>query len=177
MEGSVLAKKKRVYIFLFVLCLVLSLGSARLLSMIYSSERMTVENTVPYEATVTSIEMIETANGGREVWIYTKEYSNAFRISARFCKRLGTDKALTIKKGEEVNLRIGSLDAEQSLNTAVFVDIVALKTDSTDVITMDEYNAIMHSTSASAKSASVMMIGVFAALSIFFFLRSKKMRK
>ena len=116
----------------------------------------------------------DTANNIADIMIYTKEYSNALWIPAKLCSRLDTDKLLAIEQGDKISFRIGTLEAEQLLNKAEFVNIVSLETDGTEILSLSDYNSVMHETSRPTKIAIVVVVIFFAGLALVFYKRSKQ---
>lgn len=159
---------------LTVVSLVLALAFVMLFYIVSSFENQTEENTVLYVATVTSTKEEDTANNIADIMIYTKEYSNALWIPAKLCSRLDTDKLLAIEQGDKISFRIGTLEAEQLLNKAEFVNIVSLETDGTEILSLSDYNSVMHETSRPTKIAIVVVVIFFAGLALVFYKRSKQ---
>lgn len=137
-------------------------------------ENMTEDNTVEYAATVRSIEKKEVGKSGTEIRIYTEEFPNSFRVVGRLCSALGTDKILEIGKGDKISFRIEATESALLSDEPVFVNVVSLKTEYSELISLNEYNSIMHDTPMPTKTANIALVVILLGLAIFFFVRAKK---
>ncbi len=154
--------------------MVLAVAFTVLLYIVCTYENQTNENTSLYVVTVISTKSEGNANDVADFTIYTKEYSNTFWIPAELRRRLDADKLLAIKQGDRISVRIGKLEAEQLLNKAEFVSIVSLESDGTEILSLSDYNRMMHETSKPTKIACVVAMTFFAGLAFAFYKYSKK---
>lgn len=159
------------------ICLALAIAFTVLFYIVCAYENQTEENTSLFVATVISTKSEGNANDMADFTIYTKEYSNTFWIPAELCRRLDADKLLAIKQGDRISVRIGKLEAEQLLNKAEFVSIVSLESDGIEILSLNDYNKMMHETSKPTKTANIALVVILLGLAIYFFIRAKKMRR
>lgn len=159
----------------------ISLALAIVLTIIFSEmklfENMTEDNTVEYAVTVRSIEKKEVGKSGTEIMIYTDQFSNAFRVMGRLCGALDMDKLLDVKQGDKISFRIEATESALLSDKPVFVDVVSMKTDDSELLSLNEYNRIMHDTLMPTKVVNVALIVILFGLAIFFFARTKKQRR
>lgn len=170
-------KRKNSFKTLTVVCLVLAVAFTVLLYIVCTYENQTDENTSLYVATVISTKSKGNANNTADFTIYTKEYSNTFWIPEELCRRLDADKLLAIKQGDRISVRIGKPEAEPLLNKAEFVSIVSLESNGTEILSLNDYNRMMHETSKPTKIACVAAVTFFAGLAFAFYKCSQKTNK
>ena len=156
------------------ICLALAIVFTLIFSAMKSFESMTEDNTVSYVATVRSVERETIGVNGTEIMIYTEEFPNAFRVMGRLCSALGTDKMLDIEKGDKISFRIEASESALLSDETVFVNIVSLETENAELMSLDEYNSIMHDTLMPTKTVNIVLIVILFGLTIFFFVRAKK---
>lgn len=156
------------------ICLALAIVFMILFSAVKSFGNMTEDNTVLYVATVRSIERKTIGDNGTEIMIHTEEFPNAFRVMGRLCSALGTDKMFNIEKGDKISFRIEATESSLLSEETAFVNIVSLRTNDAELISLNEYNSIMHETLMPTKTANIVLIVILFGLAIYFFARAKK---
>lgn len=139
-----------------------------------NDELLSDSNTMELSATVTRVEILESSYEKTFV-IHTKEYGDKIRLHLKsdFAE---SDDIANIGKGETIYFRVKNIWAEK-LDSLSFFEIVSLKSEKKEIISVDEQNEEILSQRQQATITSViMLVGVCAICSVFI-ARSVKQKK
>lgn len=129
-----------------------------------SVTKQTEETTSLYTATVQEV-YISGAGNRAYTEIRVKEYDTLLYISANLCKSIEIVDIKELKEGDIIFFRIEDIKVEH-LDNAEFVDIVSLKTEEKNILTLEDYNEYMYNAALPARITSVIMALVFLFISV-----------
>jgi len=134
-------------------------------------DKFTEEKTTEFVATVTDIRI---SNTGKDVFVelYTKEYEPSLFISKNVCSNMQNDYLKGIKEGDTIFFRIEKIKTKQ-MDDVDFIDIVSLRTEKNSILTLEEYNKIIHQLAFPARVASFITALLFCFLFLYAFYKFK----
>lgn len=167
-------KKSKVKTAIMIVSLLFFVATIGLMIFMSKIDRQTEDTTTLYTATVSGAEVTDT---GENVFaeIRTKEYNTALYIPKNISKSIKIDDVKNLKNGQTILFRIENSKTRQ-MNEVEFVNITSLKTETEDILSLEEYNACMRSSAYPARIASVVMALVFLCISLLCYLGNKKRR-
>ena len=135
-------------------------------------DKQTEDTTALYTATVMGVDI---NNIGENVFaeIHTKEYSTSLYISTNIGQNIDIDDVRNLKNGQTIFFRIENVKVQQ-MNKVEFVNITALKTDTNDIFSLEDYNNCIYNSAYPARVASVIMASLFLSFSLLFYLKINK---
>ena len=135
-------------------------------------DKQTEDTTTFYTATVISVDVTD-AGENSFADIQTKEYNTALHISTNISKNMGMDEVRNLSNGQKIWFGIENTKAQQ-MNKVEFVTITALKTDTKEILSLEQYNQYIHDSAHPARIASVVMACFFLVISVFCYWNIKK---
>lgn len=155
-------KKTKLYVLGMITSVVFFWGTVGLIILMGEIGQLSEENTTEFSASVIKVEVSE-ADPSADVYI--NEYEASLFLTSTVCERIKLSDLRDLKAGDEVYFRIEDSKGIY-LNTAAFVDVVSLRTESQSFYSIQEYNSWMRDASIPAKISAY----GFALLSLFVFL-------
>jgi hypothetical protein len=168
-------KKFRPSILIFILLLLFFIGSLVLFFLLFTLHNRTDENTVSYTATVESVE-IKQSESNTSLLIHTQEYSNALILPKSVEIQMDLEKVSQLKNGETITFRIEKMHVEE-MNNADLMMIVSLKTDSTELLTLEQYNQYIEPSTFPSKIATLVLSTILligCAVSLYYIKKGRK---
>ena len=138
-----------------------------------NDELLSDSNTTEFSATVTRIEILESSYEKTFV-IHTKEYGDKIRIHLK-TEFTESDDINNIGIGETIHFRVKNIWVE-NLDSLSFFEIVSLKSEKKEIISVDEQNEKILSQRQQATITSVIMLVGVCAISGFYMFRSTKQK-
>lgn len=151
--------------------LILSIGLYGSYCSFYSEDKQNPHTTSEFSATITDVSV----KYGDTVYttIHTDEYGDALRLSPTIAKNMDLTKILSLENGQTITFRIAN-NQFQRFAEAGYGEVVALKTAEAELLTLTEYNQIQHKALVLPRITGVTFSILFLLLSIFFFLKVKR---
>ena len=162
--------------FAMIICVVLCISFVSLLFSINRYGKQSEDNTTFHTAIVEKIEILDT---GSDVYadIYTKEFEYSLHLSPTICENIQLDDIRELNKGDEISFGMSNLYLENTTDGSQFIPINSLKTDSKDILSLEDYNEYTSSSSLIPKFLSLALAVVFFCLSVSILLKVVKFRK
>lgn len=138
-------------------------------------DRQSEDNTVLFTATVKNTEIVDTGEH-ISAEIHTEEYKAGLYLSKSICDGMETEDIEALKAGEKISFRVENTKVAQ-LDQAEFVNITAMKTETKEILSLDDYNRYMRDAAYPARTAGgvVTMLSLFGAL--FFGVKSRRAKR
>ena len=135
-------------------------------------DKQTEETTAFYTAVVTAVEMTDTGKN-LSASIYTEEYSSCLYISTNICKYLPLGDMQNLRKGQNISFGIETTK-KHLINQADFIDITALKIETTDIFTLKDYNEWMHREATPTRIVTAIAAVLLFSASVACFVKAKR---
>lgn len=163
-------KPKKKLVVCSVLLLLLSMGMYGIYRNLNSADKQTLQTTYEFTATVTEV----TVTNGAEAYvkIHTEEYGDALRLSSAAAKRMDLTDVCNLHNGQRITFRIENKWL-QRFAEADYGEIVALKTEEKEILSLTDYNKYEHESVLPARAAAAISAVVLLLLSLYCFLRLK----
>ena len=168
-------KKFKPSILIFILLLLFFIGSLMLFFQLFSLYNQTEDNTVSYTATVESVEFNQIGSNPR-LLIHTQEYTNALMLHTSVEKQMDLETVSQLQKGDTITFRIEKRNAEE-MNNADLMMIVSLKTDTSELLTLEQFNQYIEPATYPSKIASLVLSTTFligCAISLYSVKKGRK---
>ncbi len=164
-------KAKRIILIVNGFLIIGLLGCSIVMS---QDSRISESDTSEYTATVTKTETVGTGEN-IHVKIYTEEYKNYWVIISNIATRIDLEPINSLSPGQSITLRIRR-EAVAALNngSTEFIDIVSLKTDSTEIITLEDYRNISSAAMVPAKISICIFNSLLIIATVILIIRMKK---
>lgn len=165
-------KKSKIKIVIMIVSLLFFVATIGLMISMSKIDKQTEDTTAFYTATVIDVDV---TNTGENVFaeIHTKEYNTSLYISTNIGKNIRMDDVSYLKNGQTIFFGIENIKVQQ-MNKVEFVNITSLKTDTKDILSLEEYNKCIHNSVYPARIASIVMASLFLSISLFCCLKIKK---
>lgn len=162
-------KKSKIKTIIMIVSLLFFVATIGLIISMSEIDKQTEETTTSYIATVIGVDVINT---GENIFaeIHTKEYSTSLHISTNISKSIRMDDVRNLRNGQTIFFRIENIKVPQ-MNNVEFVNITSLKTDTKDILSLEEYNKCIYHSSYPARIASIVMASLFLSISLFCYLK------
>ena len=160
---------KTVVMFIFVLLFVVMIG---LLISMSKIDKQTEDTTTFYTATVVDVS-INTVGDNTFAEIYTNEYSTALYVSTNIGNNIKIDDMENLTNGQRIIFGIEKAKVEQ-MDKVEFVNITSLKTDTKDIISLDDYNKYIRNSAYPARIVCSIMASLFFFVSILCYIKIKR---
>ena len=105
--------------------------------------------------------------------IHTKEYNTSLHISTNISKNIRMDDVKNLSNGQTIFFGIENIKVQQ-MNKVEFVNITSLKTDTKDILSLEEYNRCIYNSAYPARIASIIMASLLFFISLFCYLKIKR---
>ena len=163
---------KKSAIVVMIVSLLLFAATTGILISMSKIDKQTEDTTTFYTATVIGVDI---TNTGKNISaeIHTNEYNTSLLISVNISKNISMDDVRDLKKGQTIFFGIEKKKARQ-MNEVEFVNITALKTDTKEILSLEEYNTCIHDSAYPARIAGIVLASAFLFLSLFCYLKIKR---
>lgn len=131
-------------------------------------EPYSLENTTEFSATVSEVQ--HSTYGDCMMEIQTYEYQCTLMISGDVRQYVNET---NLQEGDDILFRIANVDLEQ-FETFTFVHIVSLKTETTDILALSDYNLYAESWKEQAKISVAVVMLLLLGMSIYCWATLKK---
>lgn len=157
---------KKLTVIIMILSMLFFLGTVGIMISMTQIDQQTEDTTTDYSATVSNIQITDTGKS-TYVAIQTKEYDSTLQISTNISDKLNMDDVRSLQEGQTIFFRVENTKAGQ-MNTVQTLNIVSLKTEQTDIFTLDDYNEDMKQAAYPARIASMIVaLGFLAIFCVF----------
>ena len=156
-------KKKKIQIAGMIVSLLFFAGMIGILITMSKIDRQTEATTTLLTATVTSVDVNDT---GKNIYveIHTKEYETSLLLSTNISKSINMEEVRNLKEGQVIVFGIEKSAADQ-MDMVEFISITSLKTDTKDILSLEEYNNLLHASAVPARIACIVMAALFLCIS------------
>ena len=129
-------KKLKIETVITIVSLLFFVATIGLIISMSKIDKQTENTTTFYTATVTGVDV---TNTGENIFaeIHTKEYKTSLHISSNISKNIRMDDVRNLRNGETIFFGIENTKAQQ-MNKVEFVNITSLKTDTKDILSLEE---------------------------------------
>lgn len=167
-------KKPKIKIVIMIVSLLFFVVTIGLLISMSKIDKQTESTTTFYTATVISVAVTDM---GENIFaeIHTKEYKTSLYISENISKNIRMDDVRNLRNGQTIFFGIENTKVQQ-MNEVEFVNITSLKTDTEDILSLEEYNKCIHNSVVPARIAGVIMASFFLFISLLNYLKFKRNR-
>ncbi len=162
-------KKSKIKIAIMIISLLLFVATIGLIISMSKIDKQTEDTTTLYTATVTDVNITNTQKNVF-IEINTKEYNTSLHISTNISENIDIEDVKKLKKGQTIFFRIENTQVHQ-INEVEFVNITSLKTDTKDILSLEEYNKCIYNAARPARIASIVMASLFLFISLFCYLK------
>ena len=162
-------KKSKIKITVMIISLLLFVATIGLTISMSKIDKQTEDTTTLYTATVTDVNITNTQKN-IFIEINTKEYNTALHISTNISKNIEIEDVKKLKNGQTIFFRIENTQVHQ-INEIEFVNITSLKTNTKDILSLEEYNKCIYNAARPARIASIVMASLFLSISMFCYLK------
>lgn len=165
-------KKSKIKIVIMSVSLLFFVATIGLIISMSKIDKQTENTTTFYTATVIGVDV---TNTGENIFaeIHTKEYNTSLHISANISKNIRMDDVRNLRNGQTIFFGIENIKVRQ-MNKVEFVNITSLKTETKDILSLEEYNKCIHNSVYPARIASIVMALLFLSISLFCYLKIKR---
>ncbi|MBP3300468.1 MAG: hypothetical protein J6M34_03070 [Clostridia bacterium] len=153
---------------------ILLVGTVCLLLSDQNEDKQTEVSTLEKTATVKYITE-KVSENKNYLYIYTQEFDAPLYVFPHVFETLKSEDLSCLSEGTKIQFRI-SPDSEALLKTGPFLSILALRTDSCTIFSLDDYNAAMHPVWSEIRTVEIVFCFVFilGILCLLYFDRKKK---
>lgn len=155
-----------------VVFLLLFVATVGLIISMSKIDKQTDATTTLYTATVTGVDITDMGDKA-SAEIHTREYRTSLYISTNIAKSIKMEDIRSLKDGQTISFRIENIKVRQ-MNEVEFVNIVSLRTDTKEILSLDDYNKFIYNSAYPARVASVVMALLFLTASLFCWLKIKR---
>ncbi len=165
-------KKLKIKIVIMIVSLLFFVATIGLIVSMSKIDKQTEDTTTFYTATVIDVEVTDT---GENIFaeIHTKEYNTSLHISTNISKKIRMDDVKNLSNGQTIFFGIENIKVQQ-MNKVEFVNITSLKTDTKDILSLEEYNRCIYNSAYPARIASIIMASLLFFISLFCYLKIKR---
>ena len=165
-------EKSKSKIAIMIVSLLLFVAMIGLIISMSKIDKQTEDTTKLYTATVIGVDF---ANTGENMFaeIKTKEYNTSLYISTNISKNIRMDDVRNLRSGQTIFFRIENIKVQQ-MNKIEFINIISLKTDTKDILSLEEYNKCIYNSAYPARIASIVMASLFLSISLFCYLKIER---
>lgn len=150
--------------FIRIISLVFFFGVIGIIISLNSVDKLTTQNTKEFDAVIEKIELTDTGES-LYITIYTKEPDKQLNLSTSVSKKISKSKIESLHKGDIVFFRIEN-DMINQFENSGFGNIVSLKTPEKEILSLDDYNKLIHEPVSIARKACIVVALVFLSICV-----------
>ena len=154
-----------------VISLVLFVVMVGLLISMHRVDKQTTDTVSFYTATVTDVKIINSGKNA-SVEIHMEEFDMYLYITQEVCRNIELNDIKNLRNGQTIYFGIEKAKV-QYMNTAEFVDIISLRTDTSDIFTLKDYNLWMSSATYLARIMCIAMAVLLLLVLVYCYVKRK----